>query len=112
MQQSEENGIGRNGDGTFTHGNKLASHRGQNKISIKVKAALVKFLEDNIENVQQSFDTLKPIEKLQFVTAILPYAVPKMATLQQEIEQETNHSGKITIEIIKSNGAVESNTGI
>jgi hypothetical protein len=101
MQQSEENGIGRNGDGTFTHGNKLASHRGQNKISIKVKASLVLFLENNIDKVQESFDSLKPIEKLQFITAILPYAVPRMANLQQEIDQNIDHSGGIEIKILK-----------
>lgn len=62
---------------------------------MKVKEALVKFLEDNIDSVQESFDKLKHIEKLQFIANILPYVVPKMQSIQSE--NETNITGGITI---------------
>jgi hypothetical protein len=106
------NGNGRNHDGTFLPGNKVSAGRGPNRVSQVVRESLIKFLEANIESVQESFDKLKPLEKLQFVANILPYVVPKMSTLQTESYQDTNHTGKITIEIVKSNGILESNTGI
>ena len=70
-------------------------NRGPSKISTKVKESLVKFLEDNIDAVQESFDKLKPLEKLQFVANILPYVVPKLSAI--ESEANVKHSGGINI---------------
>ena len=70
-------------------------NRGPSKVSTKVKEALVKFLEDNIDAVQESFDKLKPLEKLQFVANILPYVVPKLSAI--ESEANVKHSGGINI---------------
>lgn len=70
-------------------------HRGPSKISTKVKESLVRFLEDNIDAVQESFDKLKPLEKLQFVANILPYVVPKLQSV--ESDNKTNVTGGITI---------------
>jgi hypothetical protein len=70
-------------------------HRGPNKVSTKVKESLVRFLEDNIDAVQESFDKLKPLEKLQFVANILPYVVPKLSAI--ESEANVKHSGGINI---------------
>lgn len=93
---SEDNATIRKAKGRpFVQGNKAAINRGPNKISSKVKEALVGFLEDNIEKVQDSFDELKPLEKLQFIANILPYVVPKMQSIQSE--NETNITGGITI---------------
>ena len=63
--------------------------------SSKVKQAIVEFLERNTENIQDSFDKLKPAEKLRFISDILPYATPKLSSVQSE--NETNISGGITI---------------
>lgn len=79
----------------FEPGNKYAANRGPNKISTKVRESLVAFLELNIDKVQESFDKLKPIEKLQFVANILPYVVPKMSSIQTE--NNTKLSGGINI---------------
>ena len=91
----EENGHDRDGKGKFLPGNNASSNRGPNKVSSKVKNALVQFLEDNIDNVQESFDELKAIEKLQFIANILPYVVPKMQSIQSD--NQTNITGGITI---------------
>lgn len=92
---SESNGLERGVNGQFTVGNKAASGRGSTKISGKVRESLMNFLELNIDAVQESFDKLKPLEKLQFVANILPYVVPKMSSIQSE----NNHrlSGGINI---------------
>lgn len=92
---TEENGHDRNSKGMFLPGNKASVNRGPNKISSKVKDSLVKFLEDNIDKVQESFDELKPLEKLQFVANILPYVVPKLSSTQSETN--TKLSGGIAI---------------
>lgn len=93
--ETESNGVERTTNGQFTVGNKAAAGRGETKISGKVKQALFNFLELNIEQVQESFDKLKPLEKLQFIANILPYVVPKMQSIQSE--NQTNLTGGITI---------------
>lgn len=92
---SDSNGLERADNGRFTVGNKASAGRPNPKFSTKVKDALVAFLELNIDKVQESFDQLKPLEKLQFVANILPYIVPKMSSVQSE----NNHklSGGINI---------------
>lgn len=71
--------------------------------TLKIKKAVVDFLELNMDAVQESFDKLKPIEKLQFITAIMPYAIPKQQSVQSEIKAEIDHKiDKITVEIIKT----------
>jgi hypothetical protein len=84
-------------------------HRGPNKISAKVKNALVQFLEDNIDNVQESFDALKALEKLQFIANILPYVVPKMQSIQSD--NQTNITGGITIKWEEPNLQAGQNQG-
>ena len=110
---TEEYGVDRDNKGKFQPGNKAASSRGPNKVSSKVRDSIVQFLEDNIDAIQESFDHLKPKEKLEFISSIISYAVPKMSAVQTEITGDINHKvEKITVEIIKSHGSLESNTGV
>lgn len=109
---AEENGVERDDKGRFGPGNKASVGRGPNKVSTKVKEAIVSFLEKNIDDIQEDFDLLKPRERLQFITEILQYAAPKLSSIQSEVESKSEINGKLTIEIIKSNGAVETHTGL
>jgi len=77
----------------FEPGNKAAANRGPNKVSSKVRESIVQFMENNVDAIQESFDKLKPKEKLEFISNILSYAVPKLSATQVENE----HSGGITI---------------
>lgn len=86
---SENNGSYHNGTGRFIQGNPGKPKGAASNASALVKAAIQKFLEDNIEEVQKSFDTLKPLEKLQFITNILPYVVPKLTSI------DASHSGGV-----------------
>jgi len=92
---TDANGFEREQNGRFTVGNKVSVGRNPPKISTKVKQALVNFLELNIEKVQESFDQLKPLEKLQFIANILPYMVPKLSSI--ESDANVKHSGGINI---------------
>ena|SRR5689334_14330580 len=93
--ESEEYGSERNEKGRFLPGNKQGSGRGPNKVSTKVRESIVSFLENNVDSIQASFDSLKPKEKLEFISSILQYAAPKLSSIQSE--NETNISGGITI---------------
>lgn len=91
--ETEKYGLERNENGKFLPGNRAAAERGPNKVSTKVKQSLIQFLENNIDSVQESFNSLKHLEKLQFIANILPYVVPKMS----QSESNTKLSGGITI---------------
>lgn len=92
MEDSEQYDKDRD-DTRFKPGNKAAANRGPNKVSTKVRESIVNFLEDNVDAIQDSFDKLKPKEKLEFISGILQYAAPKLSSMQVEAE----HSGGITI---------------
>ncbi len=91
----EEYGNDRNDKGRFQPGNKAAKARGPNHVSSKVKESIVNFLENNVDAIQESFDELKPKDKLEFISSILQYAAPKLSSAQ--IEQDTNLTGGIFI---------------
>lgn len=98
---TEEYGKERSENGKFLPGNKVASNRGPNKFSSKVKDAIVNFLENNIDAIQEDFDSLKPKDRLQFMVDILQYAAPKLSSIQSEVDQKVEHSGGIEIKILK-----------
>lgn len=95
--ESENNGgqSGRDDKGRFGHGNPGKPKGAASNASAKVKSAVIDFLERNTENIQETFDKLKPSDKLRFIADILPYATPKLSSIQSE--NETNISGGITI---------------
>jgi hypothetical protein len=111
---SETNGDIRDNKGKFVTGNPGKPKGAVVKVSVKVREAIVQFLEDNIDQVQADFKALKtPKDRLQFISEILPYAAPKLSAVQTEHTGEIEHKiDKITVEIVKSNGNLESNTGI
>jgi hypothetical protein len=110
---SETNGLNRNDNGTFGKGNPGKPKGAVTKVSTKVKESIFHFLEANIDKIQEDFDKLKPRERLQFISEIIPYAAPKLASIQHEGEI---HAG-ITIRFDDSRDYVypsedQSNTGI
>lgn len=97
MEGKTENiGSLRNENGTFGKGNPGKPKGAVTKISVKVREAIVNFLENNVDKIQEDFDTLKPREKLQFVAEILPYAAPKLSSVQTEIQGDISHRIEIT----------------
>lgn len=95
--ESESNGnnSARDDKGRFGVGNPGKPKGAVSNASVKVKQAVIDFLERNTEDIQSSFDKLKPAEKLRFISDILSYATPKLSSIQSE--NETNVSGSITI---------------
>lgn len=109
------NNVTHNENGKFAPGNPGKPKGAMMKSTTKIKKALVDFLDLNMDRVQESFEELKPLEKLQFITAVLPYVIPKQQSIQSEMKGEIDHKiDKITVEIVKAatNGSLESNSGI
>lgn len=77
----------------FEKGNPGKPKGAVNKVSQKVRETIVQFLEDNIETIQTDFETLKAKERLEFIERIIPYAVPKLQSI------EMDHSGSVNVEI-------------
>ena len=92
--ETDKNGDQRDEKGRFGAGNP-GRPKGPNKVSQKVKDAIVGFLEDNMDKIQADFDTMKPRERMIFITDILQYAVPKLSSVQSEVEAKIE--GGITI---------------
>lgn len=92
---AENIGDFRDEKGKFTKGNPGKPKGAASNSSAKVKEAIVNFLENNVEKIQESFDQMKAREKLQFIADILPYATPKLSSIQSE--NETNITGGINI---------------
>lgn len=95
MTENNGDNSDRDEKGKFALGNPGKPKGAVSNASAKVKQAVVDFLERNTENIQESFDKLKPAEKLRFISDILSYATPKLSSIQSE--NETNLSGGITI---------------
>lgn len=107
MAESETNGVHseKAPNGRFLPGNPGKPVGAIVKSTTKIKKALVDFLDLNMDRVQESFEELKPLEKLQFITAVLPYVIPKQQSIQSEFKGEMEHKiDKITVEIVKAAG--------
>lgn len=94
--ETENNGELRDDKGRFGKGNPGKPKGAITQTSAKVKESIVNFLENNIDAVQESFDQLGPSAKLKFIAEILPYAAPKLSSVQQE----GNHNVGITIKYV------------
>lgn len=93
---SESNGdltVFKDENGRFKAGNPGKPKGAVVTSTLKIKKLILNFLELNAADIQESFDKLKPIEKLQFIANILPYAVPKMS----QSTNETHLNGGINI---------------
>jgi len=93
---SETNGLNRSEKGTFLPGNPGKPKGAVVKVSVKVREAIVEFLENNVDKIQDDFDKLKPRERLQFVSEILAYAAPKLSAVQTEVRGDFHHKLEIT----------------
>lgn len=94
--ETENNGGIRDDKGRFGKGNPGKPKGAASNASAKVKAAIVDFLEKNTDKIQDDFDKMKPRERLQFISDILPYATPKLSSVQSEVD--ANITGGILIE--------------
>lgn len=92
---AETNGEYRGENGKFQIGNPGKPKGAVVKVSVKVRETIIRFLEDNIDSIQSDFDTLKPRERLAFVSELLSYAAPKLSAVQTEVKGDFHHKLEI-----------------
>lgn len=97
---AENNGTIRHSNGTFGPGNPGKPHGAVTKVSVKVKEAIVAFVEANVDQIQDSFNELDAKEKLDFISSLLSYTIPKLSATQ--IDATVEGGFEITMNI---NGA-------
>jgi hypothetical protein len=75
----------------FQKGHKLAPGRAKGskgKLSTKVKEALATALEGELENIQELFNQLEPKERIDAISKLLPYCMPKLAAQTISVDTE------------------------
>lgn len=71
----------------------------KNKASVKLKNFIADFFEDNLDRIQDDFDSLEPKERLTFLVKLMSYVIPRIAPETPEVEKGTKH-----IPIVPANG--------
>lgn len=86
----------------FQNGNPGKPKGAVNKVSQKVREAVVKFLEDNIDQVTEDYKELSLEKRIDFIERLLPYAIPKHAAIQVEHSGEIQENIKVSWEMPKT----------
>lgn len=76
--------------GKFEKGNSGRPIGAKNKSTVLIRNRILTLFDGNFEKVQKDLDSLKPKDRLKFLTDLLPYLLPKL--------QSTTHSQKIDLE--------------
>lgn len=80
----------RNKDGTIKKGivlNPKGRPKGSlNRTTSELKEAIKTILDTELEKVQEHLEQLEPKERLDFVTKLLPYVVPKQSEINGELK--------------------------
>ncbi|MEI6695533.1 MAG: hypothetical protein WCO13_05650 [Bacteroidota bacterium] len=85
----------------------------QNKTTKEIKEAINLIVSKNIETLQADIESLEPKERIKVICDLLPFAVPKLQSVQVN-ENETENKEPVTIrfmnfeEINAINKALES----
>lgn len=72
------------GDGLGRFGGRKAGT--PNKITKEVRDRIQSFVEDNWEDFMGAYKSLKPSEKCNIMTSLLPFIAPKMASVEYKGE--------------------------
>ena len=76
----------------FEKGHKKAGGRTKgvpNKAGSTTKDILEKFANKNLSEIQELYDTLKPIDKLSYLEKILAYIIPKQRAIDANITTDS-----------------------
>lgn len=91
----------RNKDGTIKKGvvlNPKGRPKGSlNRTTSELKEAIKTILDTELEKVQEHLEQLEPKERLDFMTKLLPYVMPKQSEITGEVKTPIT---KIVREII------------
>lgn len=69
----------------------------KNKNTDELRQIIQSFIDNNIDNMQESFDQIQPKEKLLFMEKMLQYALPKISSVAPDGDKGDH---KIIIEYV------------
>ncbi len=58
----------------------------RNKSTEEIKSILNGFISDNLEDLQEVYDSLEPKDKVSFLEKIIRYIIPQQKELKQNID--------------------------
>jgi hypothetical protein len=70
-----------------------------NKVTTSLKTRIDLFINRNFEGIQSEYESLPAKEKLNFISQMLSYSVPKMASTTTEISLSTKLENMTTIQL-------------
>ena len=84
----------------FEKGNSLGKGRpkgSSNKSTAKIRNAFSKLLEDNLDQLEEDFSSLKPEQRIKYFIDLSKYVVPQL----KQTEFKADEDGTLTIPVIK-----------
>lgn len=85
----------------FKTGNPGRKRGSPNKVTATVREALKSFIEDQRPEFEKAFAKLKPKEKVQAYTRLLPFVTPAYQAINFSLNQMTEDDLKIIIDQLK-----------
>ncbi len=83
-------------------GNKNGRPKGSlDKVSRRVRELITELVEENLDSIQEDFKTLSPKDRLEMISKLLPYVIPKIKMTDFEGKEPPR---KMILEIVESNG--------
>lgn len=80
----------RNTNGTIKKGvvlNPTGRPKGTpNKTTFELKEVIKTIIDDELEKIHEHLEQLEPKERLDFITKLLPYVIPKQSEVKNEVE--------------------------
>ena len=88
----------------FKKGNTHSTGRkkgAKNKIKAHVKESIVDILDNNFDKVQEDIDALEPKDRLSFLLSLTSYVIPKMRSVEVDVDVQHNALGMSTEDYIE-----------
>lgn len=96
----------RNENGRFAKGNNLGGRKpgSRNKTTQKIRDTFLKFIEDNLERMQEDFDTLEAKDRFKYLFEMSKFILPSLKSIEfgNILDELTEEQFSEVIEKIKS----------
>ena len=95
----------RNSNGRFAKGNSLGGRTkgSRNKTTQKIRDTFLKFIEDNLERIQEDFDQLEPKDRFRYLFEMSKFILPPLKSIEfgNILDELTEEQFQEVIEKIK-----------
>lgn len=73
----------------------------KSKTSQQLRSTIREFLDNNLPSIQAKFEELETKDQLNFLTQLLPYAIGKIAPIENKEETPQEDKKTFTVEIVE-----------